>query len=49
MPIRVSQDVLAQVMTDESIDAKDENVLQNTPRDTLIVKAGAGVQRNCSG
>jgi hypothetical protein len=29
MPIGVRQDVLAQVMTDESIDPKNENVFQN--------------------
>jgi hypothetical protein len=29
MPIGVSQDVLAQVMTDESIDPKNEHVFQN--------------------
>jgi hypothetical protein len=31
MPIGVSQDVLAQVMTDESIDPENENVFQNEP------------------
>jgi hypothetical protein len=29
MPVRVSQDVLAQMVTDESIDPENENVFQN--------------------
>jgi hypothetical protein len=29
MPIGVSQNVLAQVVTDESVDPKNENVFQN--------------------
>jgi hypothetical protein len=49
MPIGVSQDVLAQVMTDESIDPENENVFQNEPLPTKILKAGAGVQRSANG
>ncbi len=47
MPVGVSQDVLAQVMADEAIDAEDENVFQNlTPAyDILQVSAtGCGVK-----
>jgi hypothetical protein len=36
MPIRVSQDVLAQMMADESIDPENENVFQNKPLLTKI-------------
>jgi hypothetical protein len=31
MPIGVFENVLAQVMADEAIDAKDQNVFQNKP------------------
>jgi hypothetical protein len=31
MPIGVRQDLLAQVMPDEAIDAENENVFQNKP------------------
>jgi hypothetical protein len=36
MPIRVSQDVLAQVMADEAIDPENQNVFQNKPLLTKI-------------
>jgi hypothetical protein len=36
MPIGVSQNVLAQVMSDESIDPEDENVFQDEPLQKMI-------------
>jgi hypothetical protein len=36
MPIGVSQNVLAQVMPDESIDPEDENVFQDEPLPKIV-------------